>query len=428
MEIPERRLMKLALWLRILALPALLLVVVAALVIGQRRHVRAQNSFKSEGLRHYEILPSQLPPPDATRSASNPPRVVSQPPGAKLTLPPGFQIGTWAEGEFEQPRWLALAPNGDVFLVDSRAGRILVLRDSKNSGKADERFVFAEHLNLPFGMAFWKDYLYVGDTDAVLRFHYHAGQTKADGPPEKIADLPGRGYNQHWTRNLVFSPDGSRMYVTVGSASNDSPEPPPRAAISQYNPDGSGQRLVASGTRNPIGMAFYPGTSQLWAVVQERDGLGDNLPPDYLTHIQDGGFYGWPYAYLGPHPDPKNKERPDLVKKTITPDLLFQAHSAPMDLVFYEGSMFPREYRGDALVSFHGSWNRSQRTGYKIVRVHFAGGKPAGGYDDFVTGWMLSPDRREVWGRPVGLLVLKDGSLLIADDGANKIWRVSYRK
>jgi glucose/arabinose dehydrogenase len=263
----------------------------------------------------------------------------------------------------------------------------------------------------------------------VVRFRYRPGQNKAEGPPEGIAELPGRGYNQHWTRNLRFGPDGGKMYVTVGSASNDSPgEPPMRAAISEYNPDGSAHRIIASGTRNPIGLAFYPATSQLWAVVQERDDLGDDLVPDYLTHIQDGGFYGWPYAYIGAHPDPNNKEHPDLVKKTVTPDVLFQAHSATMDVVFYYGTMFPQEYRGDALISFHGSWNRSKRTGYKIVRVHFRNGKPAGGYDDFVAGWMLSPERREVWGRPVGLLVLKDGSLLIADDGANKIWRVTYEK
>jgi glucose/arabinose dehydrogenase len=200
-----------------------------------------------------------------------------------------------------------------------------------------------------------------------------------------------------------------------------------RAAISEYNPDGSGRRLYATGMRNAIGLAFYPNTQQLWAVVQERDGLGDDLPSDYLTAVKGGGFYGWPYAYLGPHPDPHNRSRPDLVSQAIMPDVLFQAHSSTMDVAFYAGAMFPREYQGDAFVSLHGSWNRSQRTGYKIVRVRFKNGKPAGGYDDFVTGWMLGPDRAEVWGRPAGLLVLKDGSLLIADDGGNRIWRVSRK-
>ncbi len=377
---------------------------------------------------HHEIKPSELAEPHATPSTSNPPRVVARPAGAQLTLPPGFEIQTWAEGGFDNPRKLALAPNGDVFVTDSDSGRILVLRDSGNTGKATERFVFADNLELPFGMAFQGNYLYVGVTNAVVRFSYQPGQTKAKAAPEKLADLPGHGYRQHWTRNVVFTPDGNKMIVTVGSASNDSTgEDPMRAAISEYNPDGSGHRFLATGTRNPIGAAFYPGTNQLWAVVQERDGLGDNLPSDYLTHIEDGGFYGWPYAYIGQHADPNNPNHPDLVKKTLTPDVLIQAHSATMDVVFYQGAMFPKEYQGDAFVSLHGSWNRSRRTGYKIVRVHFQDGKPAGGYDDFLTGWVISPGSREVWGRPVGLLVLKDGSLLVADDGANKIWRITYR-
>jgi glucose/arabinose dehydrogenase len=377
---------------------------------------------------HHEIKPSQLAEPHVTPSANNPPRVVPRPNGAKLILPSGFEIQTWAEGGFENPRKLALAPNGDVFVTDSDSGRILVLRDPANTGKATERFVFAENLELPYGMGFQGNYLYVGVTNAIVRFPYRPGQNKAQGAPEKLADLPGHGYRQHWTRNVVFTPDGKKMIVTVGSASNDSTgEDPMRAAISEYNPDGSGHRFLATGTRNPIGDAYYPGTNQLWAVVQERDGLGDDLPSDYFTHIEDGGFYGWPYAYIGPHPDPNNPNHADLVKKTVTPDVLLQAHSAAMDVVFYEGQLFPKDYRGDAFVSLHGSWNRSRRTGYKVVRVHFQDGKPAGGYDDFLTGWMISPDSREVWGRPVGLLVLKDGSLLLADDGANKIWRITYR-
>ncbi len=388
----------------------------------------AAQSANDHVFGHHEILPSKLPAPYDTRTSSNPPRVVPRPADAKLQLPPGFEITTWAEGDMEYPRWLTLAPNGDVFLADSRSGRIIVLRDTHNSGKSDERHVFASGLMQPFGMAFWHDYLYVGNTNAIVRFKYRPGQTQAEGAPEKIADLPGRGYHEHWTRNIVFNPSGTKMYVSVGSASNDSPgEDEIRAAISEYNPDGSGHRLYATGTRNPIGMKFYPGTNQLWSIVQERDELGDDLPSDYLTHIQEGGFYGWPYAYIGPHPDPQNKERPDLVKKTITPDVLFQAHSAAMDVLFYQGKMFPKEYQGDAFVSLHGSWNRSKRTGYKVVRVHFENGKPTPGYDDFVTGWMLSPDSTEVWGRPVGLVELKDGSVLLADDGGRKIWRISYR-
>ncbi|HKV40389.1 MAG TPA: sorbosone dehydrogenase family protein [Blastocatellia bacterium] len=377
---------------------------------------------------HHQISADGLVSPFVSKSAVNPSRVVARPNGAELHAPAGFHLTTFAEGDFKVPRWMALAPNGDVFLADSGAGKIIILRDSKGTGQADQRFVFAAKLVQPFGLAFWHDYLYVGDTNAVLRFKYHPGQTAAEGEPEKIADLPGFGYNQHWTRNVIFSPDGAKLFVTVGSATNVSVEPDPmRAAISVYNPDGSGHEFYATGTRNPIGLAFYPGTDELWAAVQERDGLGDDLPPDYVTSIKKGGFYGWPFSYIGPHEEPRLKgQRPDLVKKTIVPDVLIQAHSAVLGLVFYQGAMFPAAYRGDALVALHGSWNRANRTGYKIVRIHFQQGKPAGGYDDFITGWMLSEGNKDVWGRPVGLLELRDGSLLIADDGGNKIWRVTY--
>lgn len=378
---------------------------------------------------HYQFSADTLPPPFASPSVTNPPHVVQRPPEAQLQLPSGFEIRTFAEGGFKRPRWLALAPNGDVFVADDQAGAILILRDTHGDGTAGERFTFATDLHQPFGMAFWRDYFYVANTDAVVRFRYKAGQTKAEGPPEKICSLPGQGYRQHWTRNVVFRPDGAKMYVTVGSQTNVSVESEPmRAAISEFNPDGTGHRLLATGTRNPIGLAFQPGTGKLWAAVQERDGLGDDLPPDYVTEIKDGGFYGWPFAYAGPHEEPRHKgERPDLVQKTIVPDVLVQTHSSVLGLVFYDGPMFPPEYRGDAFVAMHGSWNRSKRTGYKIARIRFKDGRPVGGYDDFLTGWMQDENSEKVWGRPVGLLVLKDGSLLIAEDGANKIWRVTYR-
>jgi len=371
-----------------------------------------------------------LPPPSATPSATNPPQIVPRPDGAQLRLPPGFEISTFAEGGFERPRWMVLAPNGDVFVSDAEAGTVIILRDTRGEGKAEERFTFATGLTRPLGMAFWGDYIYVANTNAVMRFRYKSGQTKAEGAPEKICDLPGQGYrNQHWTRNVVFRPDGAKMYITVGSQSNvDVEKDPMRGAISEYNPDGTGHRLFATGTRNPVGLAFYPSTGKLWTTVNERDGLGDDLPPDYVTEVKEGGFYGWPFAYTGSHEDPRHKgEQPDLVAKAITPDVLIQPHSAALGLVFYQGRMFPPEYRGDALVALHGSWNRSKRTGYKIIRIHFKDGKPVGGYDDFLTGWMLGEDSREVWGRPVGLLVLKDGSMLISDDGADKIWRITYR-
>ncbi|HKQ53306.1 MAG TPA: sorbosone dehydrogenase family protein [Pyrinomonadaceae bacterium] len=385
-------------------------------------------SPESPALKHYEIKPSDLPPPNASPDAENGPRVTPRPAGAELQLPPGFKASVYAEGgDFRRPRWMALAPNGDVFVADHTANSIFILRDTDNDGVAETRFTFAANLNLPFGMAFWEDYFYVANTNAVVRFHYKVGQTRAEGEPEKIADLPGRGYREHWTRNIIFNPEGTKLYATVGSESNVSVEPEPRAAILEFNPDGTGRRLLATGTRNPIGLAFRPGTSELWAAVQERDRLGDDLVPDFVTRIQDGGFYGWPYSYADQREDPRRKgERPDLVRKTIVPDVLIQAHSAVLGLVFYEGGMFPAEYRGDAFVALHGSWNRSKRTGYKIICIRFKDGRAAGGYDDFLTGWMLGEDREEVWGRPVGLLVLKDGSLLITDDGANKIWRVTY--
>jgi glucose/arabinose dehydrogenase len=385
---------------------------------------------RTSKLGHHEIKPAGLPPAKVVQAPPNFPRVVPRPAGAELNLPPGFRIDLYVEGGFQRPRWAVQAANGDVFVSDDRAGNLTVLRDANGDGKVDERFEFATGLMQPFGMAFWRDYLYVGNTNAVVRFKYKPGQTKADGPAEKIADLPGTGYREHWTRNLAFSPDGSKLYVSVGSQTNVDPEGNPmRAAISEYNPDGTGHRIFASGTRNPIGLAFYPGSRTLWAAVQERDLLGDDLVPDYVTSIKEGGFYGWPYSYIGPNEDPRRKgEQPELVKKAIVPDVLIQAHSAVLGLAFYTGSMFPAEYRGNAFVALHGSWNRTKRTGYKIIRIRFQNGKPVGGYDDFITGWAPSEESREVWGRPVGVLVLKDGSMLVVDDGANKLWRVTYSK
>jgi glucose/arabinose dehydrogenase len=379
---------------------------------------------------HHEIKLADLPPPEVQRGPVNPSKVIPRPEGAELTLPQGFEISVWAEGGLERPRWMALSPNGDVFVAESEGNRISILRDKNNDGKVDERFVFVTGLARPFGMAFWRDYLYVGNTDSVVRFKYKPGQVKAEGSPEKIADLPMNGYNEHWTRNLIFSPDGSKLYVTVGSKSNvDAGEEPMRAAISEFNPDGTGHRIYASGTRNPIGLAFNPATKQLWSAVQERDLIGNDLVPDYVTSIKEGAFYGWPYSYIGQNEDPRRKgERPDLVQKALVPDVLIQAHSAVLGLVFYDGNMFPDEYRGDAFAALHGSWNRSKRTGYKIVRIRFKDGKPVGGYDDFIMGWMLGEDNPNVWGRPVGLLLLKDGSMLVSDDGAHKIWRVTYKK
>jgi glucose/arabinose dehydrogenase len=376
-------------------------------------------------LQHHEIRFEDLPAPFATRSATNPPSMVARPASASLHLPPGFRIDLWAVG-FTEPRMMLQAPNGDVLVSEPAAGRIEVLRDADSDGVPEQRFLFASGLNAPFGLAFHAGYLYVGDTDAVVRFRYDPGQTSG-GNSEQVASLPAAGY--HRTRNLIFNADGSKMYVSVGSDSNDDPNADPhRAAILEMNPDGSGQRIFASGLRNPVGLGWEPLTGSLWTCVNERDGMGDDLVPDYCSDVQDGAFYGWPYAYVGRHEDPNHAgQRPDLVAATTTPSLLVQAHSAVLGLAFYRGTMFPTAYQGRAFVALHGSWNRSKRTGYKIISIQFEGGRPSGGYDDFAAGWMLDENSSQVWGRPVGLLVLGDGSLLISDDGAGVIWRVTYR-
>lgn len=373
--------------------------------------------------------PAKLPPPFHTESARRPSRVVPQPADAKLTVPKGFKVNVYAEGGFTYPRWMALAPNGDVFVADSRANSIIVLRDTNKDGTADQRWTWSNKLDQPFGMAFHKDWFYVANTDSVVRFDYKRGQTEASGEPERLVELTRGGYNQHWTRNVIFSPDGSKMFVSIGSASNvDVEEDPRRAAISVYDPDGKNHRIYAGGLRNPIGLAWNPKTGELWTAVNERDGLGDDLVPDYATSVKEGGWYGWPYSYLGKNRDPRRNEQTDLIDKTIVPDVIFQSHVAALGIVFYQGKMFPKEYQNDAFVAFHGSWNRSKLSGYTVVRIPFDDkGKLEGNkYENFVSGWLPNPESNEVWGRPVGLLVLPDGSLLITDDGARKIWRVSY--
>ncbi|HBE82807.1 MAG TPA: L-sorbosone dehydrogenase, partial [Blastocatellia bacterium] len=365
-----------------------------------------------------------------TESARRPSRVIPQPADATLTVPKGFKVNVFAEGDFTYPRWMALAPNGDVFVADSRANRVVVLRDANKDGKADQRWVWSAKLAQPFGMAFHGDWFYVANTDSVVRFRYKTGQTEAVGDPERIVELTAGGYNQHWTRNVIFSPDGKKMFVSIGSATNVSVEDDPRrAAISVYDPDGKNHRIYAGGLRNPIGLAWNPKTGELWTAVNERDGLGDDLVPDYATSVKEGGFYGWPYSYIGQNEDPRRKgESPDHVKRSIVPDVLFTSHVAALGIEFYTGKMFPKEYRGDAFVAFHGSWNRAKLSGYTVVRIKFddKGKLEANAYEDFVSGWLPNPDSNEVWGRPVGLLVNSDGSLLITDDGGRKIWRVSY--
>lgn len=379
----------------------------------------------------HQILPESMPKPFETESARMSSKVLPQPENATLRIPKDFNIDVYAEGGFTYPRWMALAPNGDVFVADSRANSIIVLRDKDNDGKAETRFVFSGKLSQPFGMAFWNDWFYVANTDSVVRFKYKSGQTSALGEPEKLIELTRGGYNQHWTRNIIFSPDRKKLYVSIGSSGNYEPETDDRrAAISEYNPDGTGHKVYASGLRNPIGLDFNPHTGELWTAVNERDALGDDLVPDYVTSVIEGGFYGFPYSYIGQNPEPRLEgARPDLIEKAIVPDVLVSSHSAALGIVFNNGNMFPTEYKGDAFVAFHGSWNRKKLTGYKIDRIDFdENGKLKGkGYEDFVSGWLTDENSREVWGRPVGLLMLKDGSMLIADDGGKKIWRVTYK-
>ena len=371
----------------------------------------------------------ELPPPFHTKSSTNRAQVIPRPDGAQLTLPPGFKIEEYATGGFERPRFMLAAPGGEILLSDTVPnGTVFVLTDKKKAFKADEeRKKLITGLDRPYGMAWWKDYLYVAEATSVKRYKFNKAAMTV-GPGEEVVSLKDFGKG-HTTRSILFDKKGEKMYVTVGSESNVSPgEDPRRAAINRYNPDGSGHEIYASGVRNVIGFRYYPGTEDMWAAVQERDGLGDDLVPDYFTRIKKGGFYGWPYSYIGPNEDPRNKDmKPELVKSTITPDLPLGAHVAVLDALFYTGKQFPAKYRGGAFLALHGSWNRSMRVGYSVAFVSFKNKMPAGDKEDFLNGWMLAPDKREVWGRPVGLFQLPDGSLLVSEDGGNKIWRISYK-
>ncbi len=377
------------------------------------------------------ISAASLPQPFESGTSNNPPTEAKTiPADAKPSVPEGFAVSVFTEGDYVKPRSLMEGVNGDLFLTDREASKIYLLRDTNKDGKIDnssERLLFAENLTKPFGMAINKGYFYIGNSDSVVRAKYEAGQAKLEGALEKIITLPSEG---HSTRNLLFNPDGTKLYVAVGSKSNVDVEPDPlRAAISEYNPDGTGYRLYASGIRNPVGLVMHPATKEIWTCVNERDGLGDDLVPDYATSVKDGGFYGWPYMYLGKNVDPRRKD--DLAKVKLpeptVPDVLFEAHGAATGMAFYTGTMFPKEYQGNAFVALHGSWNRSVRHGYKVVRIPIKDGKAEGGYINFMNGWIKSSTDKEVWGRPSNLLMKSDGSLLIVDDVAKKIWRVTYQ-
>jgi glucose/arabinose dehydrogenase len=363
----------------------------------------------------------KLPPPYATPSAANAAKVIPRPQGTELKLPKGFVAEEFASG-FERPRFMVLGPNKEILLSDFVAkGSVYVLT---NNGK--DRKKLLEGLDRPYGLAFWKDYLYVAKTTSLKRYKYDAKAMTA-GAGEEIVAMKDFGKG-HVTRTVLFNAKGDKMYLTVGSSANVVVgDPPMRAAINRYNPDGTGHEVFASGIRNPVGLRFYPGTDTVWTSAEERDGLGDDLVPDYFTHVQAGGFYGWPYSYLGKTEDPRiTEKRPDLTEKAIVPDVILSPHCAVLDFIFYTGKQFPSEYRGGAFLANHGSSNRAKRLGYSISFVPFKNGKPSGPARDFLTGWMIGPDEREVWGRPVGLLQLPDGSLLISDDGGKMVWKVRH--
>jgi len=389
------------------------------------------------GVEH-RITVAELPPVYATESAKNGPKVVRPAKGAMPQVPPGFAVNVFARN-IQNPRKLVTAPNGDIFVVQSDPGVVRVLRDADGDGVAEFNEKFAEGFQQPFGLAFYPpgpnpEYVYVANTDGIVRLPYRLGDTSARGAAEPIASLSGGGRltgGGHWTRDIVFSPDGQRLFASVGSKSNDDEKNQPveneRARIFEFSPDGSNRRVYAWGIRNAVGIAIQPQTGMLWASVNERDGLGDDLVPDYITQVQPTGFYGWPWFYLGAHQDPRHRgEHPDLADNVLVPDVLVQAHSASLNMLFYTGTQFPAEYRGDGFAAFHGSWNREVRTGYKVVRVPLKNGRPQGVYQDFMTGF-VNPDGN-VWGRPVGLTVARDGSLLVSEDGNNTIYRVSHAK
>ncbi len=399
---------------------------------------------------------ADLPKPYATESVATTSRIVPSPDGAWPHAPAGFKVDLFATG-LRQPRVIRVAPNGDVFVMETQAGQIRVFRGVTADGKPRENSVFATGFHQAYGMVFYPagnnpQWLYVANTDSVVRYAYKNGELKAAGKAETIIDsLPSsrprddaavRAYDLavatgtlppdhgHWTRDLAFSLDGKRLFVAVGSASNDDdPDDHPgethRANILEYTPEGKFVKVYASGIRNPSGIAVNPTTGQLWCSVNERDGLGDNLVPDFITHVEEGGFYGWPWYYMGGNQDPRHAgKHPELRGKVLAPDVLLQSHTASLQMTFYGGKQFPAEYQGDIFASQHGSWNRSVRSGYEVVRVPLKNGRASGIYEDFLTGF-LTPDG-DPWGRPVGVGVAQDGSLLVSDDGSGSVWRVSY--
>ena len=404
---------------------------------GDKKDIAIMDQIPGQPIKVQAI---DLPPPQVTSSPGNPPSYTPRAVRSTLTLPDGFVARPWVRG-LNNPRFLAVLPNGDVAVSEQAAGRISLVRDVDQDGQADRIGKLADGLNQPSGLAVQGDFLYFADTARVWRLPLFNGVPRPGVAPQPVT-VPGAlgGGRGHNTRGLLFHPKGDRFYVSIGSADNLAEEPIPRASIQEFSQNGQLRRTFAYGLRNPVGMAFYPGDGgKLFTVVNERDGLGDGLVPDFLTEVADGGFYGWPYAYLGPNLQPDlGAKRPDMVSKTIVPDLLFLAHSAPTSLLFYTGDQFPRRYRDGAFVTLHGSWNRRQPVGYSVAFVPFRDGKPTGLYEPFATGFWVPPaenrqdnqkkdlTQAEIWGRPAGLAMLADGSLLVSDDLGGTIWRISY--
>lgn len=377
-----------------------------------------------------------LPAPYSSESATKVSKMKEWPVGVTPKAPEGFVVTKFADG-LKNPRWTYIAPNNDIFVVESStfksANQITVFRDKDNDGVFETREIFKQGLNMPFGMLILGNYFYIANTDGLYRFPYKQGDLKLKGNGEKILELPAGGYNNHWTRNLLASPDGSKIYVSVGSASNNAEHgmdvETRRANILEINPDGTGEKIYASGLRNPVGMDWNPANNELWTAVNERDDLGDELVPDYVTSVKRGGFYGWPYSYYGQIEDPRMKgQGKELVAKAIIPDVSVGSHTASLGFAFYNKQSFPAEYRNGAFVGQHGSWNRSKLSGYKVLFVPFKNGKPSGKPIDFLTGFIANEEKAEVYGRPVAVTVMKDGSLLVNDDSGNTIWKVAVKK
>jgi len=420
---------------------------------GVKTGAAAFGDWKSDkpGVRRL-IKPEDMPAPFVEQSARNSPDKAEMPKGARPVVPVGFAVDLVAAG-ITSPRTLRVAPNGDLFVADSKTNTVRVFRIPEGSAKPTKDSVFAIGLHQPYGIAFYPpgpnpEWVYIGNSDGLVRFPYKNGDLKATGKPEPILEhIPA---THHWTRDVVVSADGNQLFFSVGSGSNvalDMGKEPfgglekfaksqplgatwdteeKRADVLSLDPNGGNQKVYATGLRNCSGMTVQPGTGELWCVVNERDELGDNVPFEYATRVRQGAFYGWPWYYIGNHQDPRHQgERADLASAVTIPDVLIQAHSAPLGIAFYTGDDFPAEYKGDAFVTLHGSWNRGVRTGYKVIRIRFKDGKPTGEYDDFMTGFVISD--KTVWGRPVGVAVAKDGSLFVSEDGSGTIWRVTHK-